>query len=367
MNASQTHPRPRERPSADSVAGPWMWRPDHSGFFADVARRAAAWTPDEQLALPVTALRERLIEAAVAADAWIVHPFLSAITSDIPGDKVQRDVNVAVWAAAHTRDGLGTVQLPRSMALWSSEGNIGLDAGGHDLDELGAACAATRQPPSQVSVDVWCLTVGHVVPGGWTKEGASTPAAQRELFGDARQLIRTIAAADQVLSDISVWWGHVTKVLIPLHRLDGNTFRSGSEQDVPGMVYLDATNSELQILEAVVHESAHLHLFMALACEPMVEPEHNGRYVSPLRPDPRPLRGIILAYHALAYIAALFADITRLPGRASAVLEREWTDTCEKMNGAEATIVGAKRHLTSWGQDFVDHTQEVAAYGRHST
>jgi HEXXH motif-containing protein len=70
-------------------------------------------------------------------------------------------------------------------------------------------------------------------------------------------------------------------------------------------------------LESIVHESAHLHLYMALAQEPLIDPDHDGHYKSPLRPDPRPLRGILLAYHALAYIAALFADVSRLDDASS--------------------------------------------------
>jgi HEXXH motif-containing protein len=118
---------------------------------------------------------------------------------------------------------------------------------------------------------------------------------------------------------------------------------------------------EAQIVEALVHESAHHYFRIRDGAHPLVESGHAATYASPLRRDPRPLRGIFLAYHALAYICACFTDSSRLGlGLAD---ERELSQLRAKARDAECTLAGAAAHLTESGREFFEQTRAVVDYG----
>jgi HEXXH motif-containing protein len=156
-----------------------------------------------------------------------------------------------------------------------------------------------------------------------------------------------------------MWITEVTHIAIPL-RGEGTSFRSGSHPAIPGLVELDML-AEDQILEALVHESAHLYLYLTEAGGPLINPDHTERYSSPLRADPRPLRGILLAYHALAFISARYRDALDVP-QTSLWGERE-LDACRRSaREAEETLYSQLRHLTPAGQNFLDSTRQVLEY-----
>jgi HEXXH motif-containing protein len=341
-------------------AGPWAWRPSPAGFYEELARLATRWTPDPRLHVDADIAREQVQAAAAEHAPWLVHPCLAAITCQTPGDALQRDVNLLIWTAAHADLGAATLTVADPVTVWGPAGDLALDPGHHALADLGSALREQPAPPCALALDPWCRTVGAPIPGSWA-EASAAPVDAQELVGDLRQLMRTVAVTEHTLPACMDWLLAVTRVVIPLRGHPDGAFRSGCEPDVPGMVYLDVTASDLQIAEALVHESAHRHLFVAEAEGPLVEPGHNGRYTSPLRPDPRPLRGILLAGHALAYIAALYADAARARSVPSAVLETEAEALLPKLAAAEATLVGARAHLTGRGRDFLDRLQEVAA------
>jgi HEXXH motif-containing protein len=127
------------------------------------------------------------------------------------------------------------------------------------------------------------------------------------------------------------------------------------------VVFLTLHN-ELQAIEALVHESAHQHLFMAEATSALVDPRHTSVYKSPLRDDPRPLRGVLLACHALAYIAAFYTDALNGSVSAARRVEVHLSATRKKLTEALDILLANRQHLTAEGYDFLDHTVEVERY-----
>jgi HEXXH motif-containing protein len=119
---------------------------------------------------------------------------------------------------------------------------------------------------------------------------------------------------------------------------------------------------EVQTVEALVHESAHQHLFTAEAAGALVDPHHTALYKSPLRADARPLRGVLLACHALAYIAAYYTDALRESIAPAQLLETQLERTRHKFNDALSVLLTNNRHLTIEGRDFLDRTVEVGSY-----
>jgi hypothetical protein len=72
--------------------------------------------------------------------------------------------------------------------------------------------------------------------------------------------------------------------------------------------------------------------------------------------------GIVLAYHALAYICAALRE-----GSAAGILNPDSVsfaadDLGRRRDDARATIDGARQHLTDAGVAFMARTHEVAEY-----
>lgn len=80
---------------------------------------------------------------------------------------------------------------------------------------------------------------------------------------------------------------------------------SASYREAPGRIYLTLHPSRLTLAEAIVHEAQHGRLNIASWLDPVLR---NGRTTwtpSPVRPDLRPLMGVLLAVHAFVPVAAL--------------------------------------------------------------
>lgn len=79
---------------------------------------------------------------------------------------------------------------------------------------------------------------------------------------------------------------------------------SASYQEAPGLVYLSLHPSRLTMAEALVHEVQHGKLNLVAHVDPLLE-DAGQLYTSPVRPDPRPLWGVLLAVHAFVPVEAL--------------------------------------------------------------
>lgn len=84
---------------------------------------------------------------------------------------------------------------------------------------------------------------------------------------------------------------------------------SASYGDAPGIAYLTLHPKTLTLAEAIVHETQHGKLNLLLWLDQVLL---NGRTTwtpSPVRPDLRPLLGVLLAVHAFIPVAALHARL----------------------------------------------------------
>jgi HEXXH motif-containing protein len=87
---------------------------------------------------------------------------------------------------------------------------------------------------------------------------------------------------------------------------------SASYREAPGLVYLTLHPSVLTLAEAIVHETQHGKLNLLSFFDPALT---NGRTTwtqSPVRPDLRPLSGVLLAAHAFVPVAALHLRLLEL-------------------------------------------------------
>ncbi len=87
---------------------------------------------------------------------------------------------------------------------------------------------------------------------------------------------------------------------------------SASYGDAPGIAYLSLHPDPLTLAEAIVHETQHGKLNLLLWLDKVLENGRTDWATSPVRPDLRPLLGVLLAVHAFAPVASLHARLAAL-------------------------------------------------------
>jgi HEXXH motif-containing protein len=349
---------------------PWSWRGSADGWFEGVLRALSDWVPDPGLELHEV-VRDRLMEAARERQAWLYHPLVSAVT--LGEQRLDRDFRLALWAAAHqdADTDLGSVSVPEPVWGWAPDGGRQVEPGRQDLVVLAQdVCSPEAASPIPVTLDVWIDSVGLPLPQAivsyeewsWAHHQPMSDEETERLQYDIVRFLHAMHALGELDPDCSEWVAAVTKVVVPLYGTPGTRFRSGSSAALPGLIFSDLDGPITQALESMVHESSHLWFCLAEAEGPLVDPAHDARYKSPLRADPRPLRGIFLAFHALAFMAAFYSDWAEVgPSREDALAELDAVR--ELRDDALGTLEPARAALTDRGRSFLDTTLErVVAY-----
>jgi HEXXH motif-containing protein len=125
-----------------------------------------------------------------------------------------------------------------------------------------------------------------------------------------------------------------------------------------GSIALNARGHEtrLDTLEALVHESAHCLLFGLSSAERLLENDHQPRYSSPLRADPRPLDGIFHATFVTARMHHAVATLLQrgiLHGQEATQAGHSLTQHVAAFSDGAATL---RKHatFTSLGQAVFD-------------
>jgi HEXXH motif-containing protein len=181
---------------------------------------------------------------------------------------------------------------------------------------------------------------------------------QSKMSGD--EVVRAIESIAARLPRVADWVAEAAKLAGILEPESKDSFASASYPEVPGYIALSPSGDVMQVLEAVVHETAHLYFFRYESDSPLVRPSMR-RFESPLRPDPRPLRGILLAMHACAYVSAAFAEAEAAqlehPERCSA----QRREILALFDQARGVVESAAHLLTPRGAAFVERTADVAA------
>ena len=132
------------------------------------------------------------------------------------------------------------------------------------------------------------LDLGGQPPGRWVE------ALRAALLLVERHMPALRAEIDVVLQQV-----------VPVG-YDASRHLSASYQEAIGTVYLSLHPSPLTMVEALIHEFSHNKLYALLEAGPLLENAFSPLYPSPLRPDPRPLHGVLLAVHAFLPVARLY-------------------------------------------------------------
>jgi hypothetical protein len=337
---------------------PWDWLPDLRPWAEAFARAADEWEPPACINIALAEFRAAIGQAAATGSQWILHPCMSRLTQATAVDPA-RDVALAAWVAGHTGCE-GEVELMSPTALWSAAGDGEMPTGRYLLGELGATMM--ERGPVKPALDLWCRSTGIVTEGSWASLDQRTfNRLEPELTRSIHQFLGLMSGLERAAPPLLGWINAATRVIRPLVPV-ADFARSSHDPEVPGMIEADLSRGPTQMIELIAHESAHLHLRAAQAAAPLIDPNHDDTYRSPLRPEPRPLMGILLAYHALAYICAALQAAA-----ATALLNAETTaqalvDLAGRRDDARRTTEEARGHFTMAGAEFLERTHQVADF-----
>jgi HEXXH motif-containing protein len=114
--------------------------------------------------------------------------------------------------------------------------------------------------------------------------------------------------------------------------------------------------------EAIIHEVSHNKLNALFDLDPIIENGRHELYTSPIRPDPRPIHGVLLAVHAFVPVACMYermtatmseGEVRRIADRYAAVV---------RSNHAGTGVLEAHARPTRIGKGLLD---EISAWERH--
>jgi hypothetical protein len=164
-------------------------------------------------------------------------------------------------------------------------------------------------PPSKLAryqrlMDTDPETPFHIVPP--PPDEAGKPVERfRAAFGRLQKTIPELAEEfEAIIREV---------ILVVGDKSNGYDFAGGSCYLLWGALFINAEQhaTDIAMIEAMAHESAHSLLFGFAIDEPLVENPGDERYTSPLRDDPRPMDGI---YHATFVSARMHWAMSRLLG-----------------------------------------------------
>ncbi len=134
---------------------------------------------------------------------------------------------------------------------------------------------------------------------------------------------------DAYLPEVAREMRLVLRHLVPVG-WDDERHLSASFLEAVGVIYLTLHPDLMTMVEALVHEFQHTKLNLMLGFDPLLENGMSPLFSSPVRPDPRPLRGVVLAVHAFQPIARLYERMIA-DGKGTARIEarlRQIAQTC---------------------------------------
>lgn len=158
----------------------------------------------------------------------------------------------------------------------------------------------------------------------------------------------------------------ILRLIVPVG-WDPEKHLSASYQEAIGLIYLTLHPNLMTMTEAVIHEYQHNKINAAFAIDPLLHNAWRPLYASPVRPDPRPLHGVVLAVHAFQPVARLYEhmveaghEYARNPSwnsrfRKIIGLNREGSHTV--LSNAKPTATGAPffAEMRKWDEYFLHY------------
>jgi hypothetical protein len=330
----------------------WSWRP--TALYRNRAIVAAlggdgAWqTVDREV-------RGVVENALLECQPWTQVPFLNAMSFQ-GNQALNRAYQIATWAILHVPSLKGKLSVPSEIVVWTPATCRTFPAGQYDITYLREVIGPA---PRFLALD---RHEQSVMSDGDTNQGRSRN--MDELADDQRKIddsmiMDRLVEFQAVLPNCASWVYGAVRILVPWGA-KSNFLRSASDPQFPGIVWVQTRNRDF-LLEGLIHEAAH-HYFDRADMEAELTFDTPTAYSSPLRPEPRTLRSVLVAYHALAYIAAFYREAMDVKLVNVDRAKMELIDTIERLqHGARSIDVGSSS-LTPAGRKFLHETNNIWSY-----
>jgi HEXXH motif-containing protein len=190
------------------------------------------------------------------------------------------------------------------------------------------------------------------------KSGNAIDLGGRPLEAWTRALSAALAEIERLMPELRAEIDLYVRQLVPVGWFD-ETHVSASYREAIGTVYLSLHPSTLTLVEALIHEFSHNKLNAMLELDPLLLNDPSERYASPVRPDGRPLLGVLLAVHAFLPVARWYERATALD--ASPALRRRF-DEVRKVNADGAKVLLEHARPTPAGRALLDEIDRLVRY-----
>jgi HEXXH motif-containing protein len=137
------------------------------------------------------------------------------------------------------------------------------------------------------------------------KSGNAIHLGDRPVAEWTEALAEALARIERHLPEIRREMDLYVAQLVPVGH-DPVKHLSASYQEIVGTIYLTLHPSRMTLTEALIHELSHNKLNALFELDDVLENAFSPLYTSPVRPDPRPLHGVLLAVHAFLPVARLY-------------------------------------------------------------
>ncbi|MCC6555713.1 MAG: hypothetical protein IT372_22350 [Polyangiaceae bacterium] len=137
------------------------------------------------------------------------------------------------------------------------------------------------------------------------KEGNAVDLGGRGAGEWAEALRGALAPVERYLPDLSREMALYVQQVVPVG-FDTVRHLSASYQEAIGTVYMSLHPSSMTLTEALIHEFSHNKINALFELDGVLENALFPLFQSPVRPDPRPLHGVLLAVHAFLPVARLY-------------------------------------------------------------
>lgn len=180
--------------------------------------------------------------------------------------------------------------------------------------------------------------------------GTATPAEWVAALDEARARIARFAP------ELAHEHAQVLGGVVPVGTHGERSF-SASYKEAIGLVYVSLHKASVTMTEALVHEVQHSKLNLLAWSDRLIE--NSGElYKSPVRPDPRPLWGVLLAVHAFLPVARLHRAM--LDAGAPEADPERYRAVCEK-NHEGMEVLRAAARPTATGLSLVQGLDRLEA------
>lgn len=186
--------------------------------------------------------------------------------------------------------------------------------------------------------------------------GGRAASAWTEAWGAA------LARIERHLPDLGAEMAAYIAQIVPVGWHDERHL-SASYQEIVGTIYMTLHPSQMTLSEALIHEFSHNKLNALFEIDDVLENAWSPLYTSPVRPDPRPLHGVLLAVHAFLPVARLYEKMIEAddPEARSASFHARYA-AIRKINREGAELVLDKARPTAVGRHLFDEIRRWHDY-----